>query len=380
MMARAGTTIRVPFVDLAAQLSRVQAELWPEIRRVIESGRYVLGEDVEAFESAFAAYLGVRHVIGVGNGTDAMTLILRALGLGPGDEVILPALTFVATAEAVAQAGARPVLVDIDPRTYTLDPDQVEDRLTPRTRAVIAVHLYGQLAPMVPLLDLSRRHGIALLEDAAQAHGATEGERRAGSLGRAAAFSFYPSKNLGALGDAGAVTTNDDGLAAVVRRLRNHGAAERHDHEVVGYNSRLDALQAVVLRVKLRHLDAWNEARRAHAAAYTTRFQDLPGLVLPWTRPGARHVYHLYVARVAGADREVLRARLQGRGIETGVHYPHPVHLTPAFASLGHQAGDFFHAERSARSVVSLPMFPELTEEQITVVAESLIEFVRAGV
>jgi len=365
----------VPFVDVQAHLGSIRNEIWPEIRRVMESGQYIMGPDVTGFEEAFAAYVGVRYAVGVANGTDALALILRALHVGPGDEVIVPALTFVATAEAVVHADARPVLADIDPRTYTIAVDEVAARLSPRTRAVIAVHLYGQPAEMTSLLDLSRSRGIAVVEDAAQAHGAADGERMVGGIGSAAAFSFYPAKNLGALGDAGCVTTNDGTLAAAVRRLRDHGATEKYQHEIVGFNSRLDSIQAAVLRVKLRHLDDWNEARRRHAAAYGARLQSIPGIVLPQPRPGTRHVYHLYVIRLEQAERDALRAYLARLGVETGIHYPDPVHLAPAFRQLGYRVGDFPNAERCARSVLSLPMYPELTLDQIDVVTDGIRGF-----
>ncbi len=365
----------LPLVDLGRQQASIEDAVLAKVRQVITGGRFVLGAEGKAFEQEFAAYLGVGHCIGVASGTDALALILRALGIGSGDEVITAASTFVATAEAIALVGARTALADVTADTDTIDVGQVERRITARTRAVIPVHLYGQPADMAPLLDLARRRGLAVVEDAAQAHGAVVCGQKAGTLGDAAAFSFYPAKNLGAYGDAGAVVTNDDRLAAAVRRLRNHGGLDKYAHELVGQNSRLDELQAGILRVKLPHLDAWNARRRRHARAYDRLLSAIPGVALPHAVSDRTHVYHLYVIRVDPARRDALRAHLWNRGVETGIHYPVPVHLTPAFTHLGHKRGEFPVAEALAGAVLSLPMFPELTEEEITYVAAEIDAF-----
>jgi len=369
------TVSDVPFVDLAAEHRELRTEIDEAMRRVIQDGSFILGRELEDFEKEFAAYCGSRHAIGVGSGLDALALALQARGIGPGDEVITVANTFIATALAVNRVGATPVLVDCNESDFNLNPDAVEKAITPRTRAVIPVHLYGQLAPIDAILDVARRHDLFLLEDAAQAHGAGKPGRRAGSFGDAGTYSFYPAKNLGAFGDGGLVVTDDEGLAAQIRMLRNYGQRKKYEHAVVGTNSRLDTLQAAVLRVKLPALDRRNEARRAAADGYRRRLSGLP-LVLPRApeEPG-RHVYHLYVVRVAGRD-EVQR-RLAAAGIQTGIHYPRPIHLQEAYRHLGVGPGTFPVAERLSREVLSLPMFPSLTEEQIDRVGSALEEALR---
>jgi len=367
--------IRVPFVDLRSEYRLIRSEIEAMMTGVFEQGAFVQGAEVAEFEEAFARFCGARHAIGVGNGTDALLLALKAAQVGPGHEVIIPAHTFVATAEAVVHAGAIPVLVDIDPRTYTIDVDQVEARITPRTRAIVAVHLYGQPAEMQRLRQVARASKLILIEDAAQAHGAAEDGRRTGALGDVACFSFYPSKNLGAYGDAGAIVTNDDDVAATVRRLRDHGATGKYEHDVVGYNSRLDTLQAAVLLVKLRHLERWNSLRQAHARAYTAALEGDALITPPAIRAGVDHVFHLYVIAVGSGRRDLLRSYLRSRGIETGIHYPVPVHLTRAFRLLDHREGAFPAAERIAHTVLSLPMFPGLGEEQLAYVADSVSQF-----
>lgn len=367
--------LRVPFVDLRAQYETLRDEVEARMGRVLESGSFILGPHVLEFEHAFADYLDVRHAIGLANGTDALLLTLKALGIGPGDEVITAANTFVATVEAIVHAGARPFLVDIDPASYTLDPARVGRAVTPRTRALIVVHLYGQSADLDALAALARRHDLILIEDATQAHGAWYRGQRVGSIGRAACFSFYPAKNLGAYGDAGAAVTNDDDLARSLRKLRDHGSAAKYDHEVVGYNSRLDELQAAVLLAKLPHLDRWNALRQNHAHRYDALLSGVPGVTTPVQRAEGSHVFHLYVIRVAQGERDTLREYLGERGIGTGIHYPQPVHLTAAFRHLGYRVGAFPVAEAAAAEVLSLPVYPELTEEQVAYVAQQIAQF-----
>jgi len=353
-------TAGIPLVDLDLQHREIADEVRSGFDRVLAAKSFVLGPEVERFEQAYADYCGVRHCVGVANGTDAVELALRACGIGPGDEVLAPANTFVATAEAVLRAGARLVLADCDD-SYLLDPDEVAARLTPRTRAVLPVHLYGQLAPMKALSDVVGPD-VVLIEDAAQAQGATQDGRASGSFGRAAATSFYPGKNLGAYGDAGAVTTDSEEVADRLRALRNHGGVRRYEHSEVGVNSRLDGLQAVVLSAKLTRLDRWNEQRRAAAAYYDELLSGLPGVLRPATAPRNEHVWHLYVIRVPGRD-EVLAA-LHEAGIGAGIHYPAPVHQVPAFRSLGYGSGAFPRAEQLATEILTLPLFPGIRTDQ----------------
>lgn len=365
----------IPFVDLAAQHAEVAAEVEAGFAEVFASAAFVGGPQVAAFEAEFAGYVGVAHCVGVGNGTDAIELALRAAEVGPGDECVLPANTFVATAEAVARAGARPVLVDCREDTYLMDTDAVEAVLTPRTKAILPVHLYGQVAEVERLLPLAERIGGYVVEDAAQAQGARRDGRTAGGLGHLAATSFYPGKNLGAYGDAGAVLTDDDGLAERLRLLRSHGEPRKYDHAALGFNSRLDTLQAVVLSAKLRRLERWNAARRAAAARYDALLSCVEGVVRPVTLPGNEPVWHLYVVRVP--NRDVAVKALRKAGIGVGVHYPVPVHLTGAFADLGYRPGDFPVAERLAGQILSLPMHPHLTAEQqervVSVLADAVL-------
>jgi dTDP-4-amino-4,6-dideoxygalactose transaminase len=363
-------------VDLAAQHRRLDGELEEAVSRVVASGRFIGGEAVERFEAEFAAACGVRHACGVANGTDALTLALRALGVGPGDEVIAPAFTFFGTIEAILLVGAQPVLVDVDPATGTLDPDRLAGAIGARTRVVVPVHLYGHPADMDAILEIATQRGLQVLEDAAQAHGAELAGRPAGSLGHAAAFSFYPTKNLGAWGDAGAVVSSDPELVARVRRLAQHGAgAHRYQHLLAGTNSRLDALQAAVLRVKLARLAQWNEERRARVRAYDQALAGLSDLAVPRERPRACSAWHLYTVRAA--DRDGLQAHLAARGIATAVHYPLPVHLQPALA--GHAHGELPVAERLAREVLSLPLYPELPLESVARVASEVRAFCGAA-
>lgn len=360
----------IPLVDLALQHAEIADEVRAGWDRVLEHSTFVLGPDVAAFEAAFAAFTGIGHCIGVANGTDAIELALRAVGVGPGDEVIVPANSFVATALAVARTGATPVLVDSDPWSHLIAPTEIKSRITSRTRAVVPVHLYGQLAPMEEVQTLAQGKGIAVVEDAAQAQGATRYGLHAGNFGAAAATSFYPGKNLGAYGDAGAVTTQAADVAARVRRLRNYGGEGKYEHEETGFNSRLDSLQAVVLLAKLARLTRWNEARQHAALRYHELLSVIPDVVLPVTLPGNQHVWHLYVVRVPRRD-EVL-SRLRAEGVGAGVHYPTPIHLQRAFAHLGHGRGDFPNAEEAARSVLSLPIYPGITEQQQQFVVDAL--------
>jgi dTDP-4-amino-4,6-dideoxygalactose transaminase len=360
--------MRVPFLDLKLQYEYLRPEIDAGIQRVLEDSSFVGGKAIAEFEQAFAAYLDVKHVIGVGNGTDAIYLALRACGVGPGDEVITAANTFMATTEAITGAGAQIVLVDIDPESYTLDPKLVEAAITPRTKAIIPVHLYGQPADLDAISVIAERHNLIVIEDACQAHGAWYNGQRVGTIGRVGCFSCYPGKNLGAYGDAGIVVTNDDELGARLRLMANHGSAIKYQHEIEGWNSRLDTIQAVVLKTKLPFLDEWNADRRRHAQSYATLLRET-GVKTPAIRNGD-HVWHLYV--IETDDREQLIDWLRHYGIATGVHYPVPVHLQPAYARLGLGPGSFPETERAASRILSLPMFPELTENQIKLVARAI--------
>ena len=370
---------KVPFQDLPLQIRNLRPELDAAIDAVLQHGQFILGPEVGAFEQTWAKFCGTTHGIGVGSGTDALQLILRALGIGPGDEVITVANTFIATAEAISYTGAKPVLVDCDLENYLIDPAAVAAAITPRTRAIIPVHLYGQPANMDALAALARKHGLALIEDAAQAHGATLRDGRpCGALAQASAFSFYPGKNLGAFGEGGAVNTNDDELARKLRLLRNWGSVVKYHHEVQGYNSRLDTLQAAILNVKLRHLAAWNERRGVVAAWYRELLGGIAELELPAVAPWTgRHVYHLFVVRLRSRDRDAIVKALGERGVQSVVHYPVPIHLQKAYAELGLRAGAFPQAEQAARSVLSLPMFPEMTRAQCETVSEQVRDVLR---
>jgi dTDP-4-amino-4,6-dideoxygalactose transaminase len=369
----------VPMVDLKAQLARIRPEVDAAVARVLESTQFVLGEDCARLEEEFAAYCGVGHAVAVANGTDALVLALRAYGVGPGDEVVTVANTFIATGEAILLNGARPVFVDVDPDTFTMDPAALEAAITPRTRLVIPVHLYGHPAPMEAINRIAARRGLPVLEDAAQAHGAEESGRRAGALGHAACFSFYPAKNLGAYGDAGMVVSSDASFAARVRQMANHGAGEhRYDNVVLGTNSRLDALQAAILRVKLRYLPEWDEERRERVGAYSAALRDVPGVRVPRERDGVRSAWHLFTIRVA--ERDTLQAHLKAQGIATAVHYPRPIHLQPAMASAGGKVGDLPVSEQLSREVLQLPLYPELPLDDVKRVAAEVAAFRPASV
>lgn len=354
--------MKVPFLDLHAAYAELREEIDQAVARVLESGWFLLGEELEAFESAWAQYCGTRYAVGVGNGLDALHLILRALDVGPGDEVLVPSHTFVATWLAVSQIGARPVPVEVDPATYNMDPERLEAAITPRTRAVIPVHLYGQPVDIDPILDLARRRGLRVVEDAAQAHGARYRGKRVGGLGDAAAWSFYPGKNLGALGDGGAVTTDDFEIADRIRRLRNYGSRVKYQHEIEGVNSRLDEIQAAVLRVRLGRLDEWNARRSAVAKVYR---EELSGtaLVLPTVPAWAEPVWHLFVVR--SELRDGFRSRLATAGVETLIHYPVPPHLQTCYARLGHSRGALPISESLASRVLSLPIGPHLQSDSL---------------
>jgi dTDP-4-amino-4,6-dideoxygalactose transaminase len=371
-----GSPMQVPFLDLQAQNRSVWDDIQSALAPVLTQAQFILGPAVERFEKLFAAYQGARHCVGLNNGTSALHMALLACDVGPGDEVITTPATWISTSWAVSYVGARPVFVDVDPVTYTLDPELVEQAITPRTRAILPVHLYGQAADLAPLARLADKHGLALIEDAAQAHGAIYQGRRAGTLGKAGCFSFYPGKNLGAFGEGGAVVTNDDRLAERVRQLRDHAQRGRHHHVEIGYNTRMEGVQGAVLAAKLTHLDRWNAARARHAARYRQLLANVPGLVLPSAPRPEGHVWHLFVVQVRGGDRDEVRAALQERGIATGVHYPTPVPFQPAYAFLGHRRGDFPVAEELMGSCVSLPLYPELSAEQIDHVAAAVREVV----
>ena len=373
------TRTTVPLLDLEAQYRPIRDALLAAITRVCDSQRFIMGPEVEGLERELASYIGVREAITVSSGTDAILAVLMALGIGPGDEVITSTYSFFATAGCVARVGATPVLVDIDPVTYNIDPASTRAALSPRTKAIIPVHLYGLCADMDPILAIANEAGVPVIEDAAQAIGATYKGRTAGTMGKAGCFSFFPSKNLGAFGDAGLVTTNDAALGHRIRLLRNHGAEPKYFHTFIGANFRCDAIQAAVLRVKLPHLAAWTDARRANAASYDRLFTDagLGGRITPPVQPpDRRHIFNQYVVRVPARDR--VRAALAERGIATEIYYPVPFHLQECFAPLGHARGDFPEAEAAADSTLALPIYGELTAEQQAAVVGALADAVRA--
>ena len=364
----------IPIADLKAQYHAIKEEIDRAISDVLESSQFILGKEVAAFEDEFAAYCGAAHGVGLNSGTSALHLALLAAGVGPGDEVITVPFTFVATVAAIIYAGARPVFVDIEPASFTMDVSRIESAITARTKAILPVHLYGQCADMDPIVELARRRGLAVIEDAAQAHGAQYKGRRAGSLGDLACFSFYPGKNLGAYGEAGAVVTNNAEYNRVIRMLRDWGGEKKYIHSLKGYNYRMEGMQGAILRVKLRHLEAWTEARRRHAAAYRRLFAQA-GVRIPCEMPYNRHVYHVYAIRTA--QRAGLQAALEAAGIQTAIHYPIPVHLQPAYSDLGYRRGDFPVSERAADEVLSVPIYPEMTDAQVGIVASSILEHSR---
>jgi dTDP-4-amino-4,6-dideoxygalactose transaminase len=353
----------IPWLDLTRQYRTLQPSLLPVVDELMAKSRFILGGAVERFEADFARFVGARHCIAVNSGTSALHLALRVCDVGPGDEVITVPATWISTCWAISYAGARPVFVDIEPGTWCMDPENIEAAITPRTRAILPVHLYGQMANMPGIVALARRHGLAVIEDACQAHAATLFGRHAGTFGRIGCFSYFPGKNLGAYGEAGAVVTDDDALAQRVRRLRDHAQACRHVHVELGYNKRMEGFQGAVLSVKLPHLPAWTDARRQIACSYSEELTDLPGVSLPVERHGGRHNWHIYA--LCSDERDDLRSFLAGRGIQTSIHYPTPVHLQPAYRHLGYRPGDFPVSESLCRSQITLPMFPELTRAEV---------------
>ena len=362
--------MQVPFLNLKAQHDPIRAELLASIEEVVDSNAFAGGPFVAKFEEDFAAFCQTHHAVGLGSGTEALWLPLLAFGIGPGDEVITVPSTFMATAEAISYCGARPVFVDIDEQTYTLDPKQLERAITPRTKAIIPVHLFGQVADMDPIMEIARRHNLYVIEDACQAHGAEYKGRKAGSIGHAGCFSFYPGKNLGAFGEAGALVTNDPSLAEKIRILRDHGQESKYHHSCLGWNARMDGIQGAVLQIKLKHLDQGNAARRAHARLYGELLAGLADLITPPVAEYGQPVYHIYAVRIKERDR-ILQALAQ-RGIACGIHYPKPVHLQKAYHGLGLGIGSFPVAEKCADEFLSLPMFPDLTPIQIETVAREL--------
>ena len=359
----------VPYFDLKKQYSSLRDEIMEALERACSNAAFILGEEVSEFEKEFAAYCEVKHCVALNSGTSALHLALLALGVTPGDEVITTPNTFIATAEAICYAGAKPVFADIDPKTGNLDPALIEPAITERTRAILPVHLYGRPADMKPILEMARKHNLAVIEDACQAHGARYRGRRVGSIGHAAAFSFYPSKNLSAYGEGGALTTNDAGIAERARSLRNHGQSGPYTHERIGYNYRMEGFQGAVLRVKLKRLEQWNARRREIATLYRSLLQGAGVEIHPDDSRDER-VYHLFVVYVE--RRDAVRTALEARGVHTAIHYPCPVHLQPAFAPLGYGPGSFPHAERACERVLSMPFFPEMADEQVRYAAEQL--------
>jgi dTDP-4-amino-4,6-dideoxygalactose transaminase len=362
----------VPLVDLRAQYEPIKDEIHQAWDEILASMRLFLGPNVQAFEKEFAAFCGAADAIGISDGTTAIHLALRACGIGAGDEVISVSHTFIATFEAIALVGARPVFVDIDPKTYLMDVSQIEAKITPRTKAILPVHLYGQCVDMDPLMAIAKKHNLVVIEDACQAHGAEYKGMKAGSIGTLGCFSFYFSKNLGAYGEGGMVTTNDLALAKKVRMLRDHGSEKRYYHDEIGINGRLDEMQAAVLRIKLRRLAGWNEQRRANAALFNQLLAG-SGVVTPHEAPGCKAIYHLYVIRTA--RRDALRDHLNAQGIGTGIHYPVPIHLQKAAAFMGYKEGDFPVTEKAVTEILSLPMYAELTAEQVKTVADEIKKF-----
>jgi dTDP-4-amino-4,6-dideoxygalactose transaminase len=360
----------IPFVDLKLQYRTLKTQMDAAISAVVERGAFIMGKEHNEFEQSLASYIGVKHCLGVSTGTDALELAVRACGIGSGDEVITVPNTFIATTEAISCAGATFRWVEVDPRTYNMDPAKIEAAITPRTKALLPVHLYGQPAEIGPIMEIARKHRLKVIEDCAQAQGAKYHGRQVGTFGDVACFSFYPSKNLGAYGDGGAVTTNDDEIADHVKLMRNHGAREKYVHEIEGYGRRLDNLQAAILNVKLPHLDEWNAARRRAAALYDRLLADIPGVVAPCVPPGIEPVYHLYVIQVPNRDH--VQAMLKAQGVETGIHYPIPLHQQPAYAHLGFKPADFPISAALGSKILSLPMFAEITEDQIRIVVVEL--------
>ncbi|HXT29935.1 MAG TPA: DegT/DnrJ/EryC1/StrS family aminotransferase [Vicinamibacterales bacterium] len=367
----------IPFLDLKAQYRTIKSDIDAAVHKILDSGQYVLGEEVELFEREFAAFHAADHGVAVNTGTSALHLALLAAGVGDGDEVITVPFTFVATVAAIRYTGARPVFVDIDPVSFTMDVTQIESKITPRTKAIVPVHLYGHPADMDPILEIAARHGLTVIEDACQAHGAIYKNRPVGALGHAGCFSFYPGKNLGAYGEGGMVTTNDAGMQKTMRMLRDWGQEKKYYHVLKGFNYRMEGFQGAILRVKLRHLAAWSEARRERATAYDRLLAGNELVQAPAAPANGKHVYHIYAVRTD--DRAGLMRTLQANGIGTGIHYPIPVHLQEAHADLGYKKGDFPESERAADQVLSLPMFPELAITDVEVVAAAITQETYVG-
>lgn len=361
----------IPFVDLKAQYQSIKEEVHEAIHRVLLNTSFIMGKEVKDFEEAYADYVGAKHCVAVNSGTAAIQVAVQSCGIGAGDEVIIPANTFFATAEGISTAGATPVFVDCDAVSYNIDVTKTEAAITPKTKAIMPVHLYGQSADLDSIFEIAQKYNLIVIEDAAQAHGSLYKNKRVGALGKAGCFSFYPGKNLGAYGEGGAIVTNDDDVAHHARLLRDHGSLKKYYHEIIGYNFRLEGIQGAVLSVKLKHLDKWNDLRREHAARYNTLLKD-SGLILPQEMEYARHIYHLYV--VQSGTRDELMKALNDADIQTGIHYPIPIHLQPAYEFLGHKEGDFPEAERQAKRLLSLPMFAELTNKQIEYVAKHILK------
>lgn len=362
--------MQIPFVDLKAQYNLIKDEIDEVIHRVIDKTSFIMGEEVRRFEEEFALFCKAKYAVGVANGTEALMLALKACGLTIGDEVITVPNTFIATTEAITMIGAKIVFVDVDPDTYNIDVSKIEEKVTTKTKAIIPVHLYGQPADMDPINQIARKYNLKIVEDAAQAHGAEYKGRRIGTLGDIACFSFYPGKNLGAYGDAGAVVTNNEELAQKIAMLRNHGRTKKYLHQIEGFNSRLDALQAAILRVKLRHLEDWNEERREKAKLYNQLLEPFPKIITPKMLDSTVPVYHLYVVRIK--NRDGLQNILKTKGISTGIHYPLPLHLQPAYSYLGCKEGEIPMTERVSKEILSLPMYAELKEEDITYICEAM--------
>ena len=371
--ARRSQYMKVPFLDLVANGKPLKGDILAMMGAAMDAAGFIGGPNVTGFEEAFASFCETSHCVGVASGTDALRFALQAAGVKPGDEVITVAHTFIATTEAISQVGAKPVFVDIRPDTWNIDVHQIEDRLTPRTKAIVPVHLYGQPADMDPILEIAKIRDLAVIEDACQAHGARYKGHRAGSIGDIGCFSFYPGKNLGAYGEAGAVTTSDANMAYIMAKIRDHGQKTKYYHDIEGYNGRLDAIQAGVLRIKLKHLEGWNEARRANADHYKRLLQNVGEVTLPTEAPSVKSVYHLFVILVD--QRDDLQAFLAEKGVATGLHYPLPLHLQEAYRGLGYKQGDFPVTESVASRLLSLPMYPELQPEQIEYVADCIREF-----
>lgn len=364
--------MQIPLVDLKAQYLSIKKEIDEAIQRVLNKCNFIMGDEVKEFEEELASFCSAKYAVGVSSGTDALLLALKAIKIQPGDEVITVPNTFIATTEAITMAGGKIKFVDIDEETFNIDTNKIESAITNKTRAILPVHLYGQPANMDQIIDLAKKYNLKVIEDAAQAHGAEYKNKRVGALGDIGIFSFYPGKNLGAYGDAGAVVTNDPDISNKIAMLRNHGRTKKYEHEYEGYNCRLDTLQAAILRVKLKYINSWNEARRNHASSYRKLLQNTY-IILPTEQKDNKHIYHIFAVRVA--DRDNLLNKLKNEGIGAGIHYPIPLHLQPAYRYLGYKAGDFPITEKCAREIISLPMYPELDEVKIKKIAEAISKF-----